>query len=139
MGTLLAGIRTRQVEAFEGLQPLIDLAEGDLDGSETVVHAAEVVTDHGDLAGEVGLDGSDLGGEVDLDGSEIRTQIVDARVDVVEACVELDGEQSRRGAGARGLRSPRMSLFDASRRSLKLFAVASRRSFKPFAIASKRS
>ena len=106
--TLLAGIGARQVEPFESLQPLVDLAEGDLDGPETVVHAAEVVTDHGDLAGEVGLDGGDLGGEVGLDGSnlggEIRTQIVEARVDVVEArvdvveaCVELDGEQSAEG------------------------------------------
>ena len=57
--------------AVQGLEALVDLAEGDLDGSQAVVHAAEVVADIGVVGGEVGLDGGDL----DIDGVDSAGQL----------------------------------------------------------------
>ena len=52
--------RARAVEPLQGLEALVDLAEGDLDGSQAVVHAAEVVADIGIVGGEVGRKSGNL-------------------------------------------------------------------------------
>ena len=77
-----AGCRRRPVEPLQGLEALVDLAEGDLDGSQAVVHAAEVGADIGVVGGVVGLDGGDR-----------CTQVVDAGVEAGE----LRGEQPAEG------------------------------------------
>ena len=40
-----AGLGRGEVEPLQGLEALVDLAERDLDGSQAVVHATQVVAD----------------------------------------------------------------------------------------------